>query len=126
TTDLRRGLKKIGSPAGTGEFETTFERAALEADGVPQDLRTGETSLVGSFGKGRGRFFQIDFVEFDPPAVGLHEGTGLLRETRDVSGIEFDIVEDDGPANIGELLGPDDRVTIDFGEHPQPGTGLTA
>ena len=122
-----RLLHEVGGPARALDGDAAGEGRAVEAERLAQHLGAGHLGLLGPLGQRLGGGGQVGVVEGDPAATGgPHQRAGLLGQAGDVGGGELDVVEDGGPAHVGELVGTDDAVATDVGEHAQRRGGLLA
>ena len=94
----------VSSPAVAVHVDATSEPWSVQADAVAQDVCSAE--LIGLFALGeRGcRLFEIDPVDLDPAAAGLHERAGLPGELCHFGRGEFDVVEEHRPGDVAELV----------------------
>ena len=92
---------------------------------MAQHVGAGELGLVGPLGQRLGRSSQVDVVDGDPLPPRLHERPGLGGQGPDAGRIQLEVVEEHRPADVGELVGADDRRRRRVGFEAQGGAGAT-
>ncbi len=97
-------IDDVGGPAVAMHVDATSEPWPVEADAVAQDVRPGQ--LVGLFALGERScgLFEVDPVDLDPAAAGLHERAGLPGELRHLGRGELHVVEENRPGDVAELV----------------------
>ena len=75
--------------------------------------------VVFALGERGRRLFEVDPVDLDPAAAGLHERAGLPGELRHLGRGELDVVEEHRPGDVAELVRPDHRAGRRLGEQSQ-------
>ena len=115
--------QQVGGPARTGDGQPTRERVALQAEGVAQQLGPRHAGGGLPFGQGGGCRGQIGVIDLDPVAMGPHQRTGLGGQAGDLGRIELDVVEQDRPAHVGQLVRADHRRGGRVGLEAQGGLG---
>ncbi len=86
---------------------------------MTQDLRAGHLRGGLPFGQRLGGLLQVDTIELDPLAAGVHQRPSLLRQPCHLTGGQLDIVEQHRPRHVGELVSAHDRTGRLFGEQAQ-------
>ena len=82
--------------------------------------------VVFALGERSCRLFEVDPVDLDPAAAGLHERAGLPGELRHLGRGELDVVEEHRPGDVAELVRSDHRAGRRLGEQPQRRRRLAA
>ena len=62
---------------------------------------------------------EVDPIDLDPPAARLHQRARLLGEPADVGRGQLDVVEQDRPRDVAELVRADHRAARRLGEQAQ-------
>ncbi len=70
----------VVGPAVALDVDAAAEPGPVEADAVAQDLGAGELRDRLALGERGRRLFEVDPVDLDPAAAGLHERAGLPGE----------------------------------------------
>ena len=112
----RRHRRRAGTPedvvgpAVALDDDAATQPGPVETDAVAQDLGAGELRDRLALGERGRRLFEVDPIDLDPAAAGLHERARLAGQSRHVGGGELDVVEQHRPRHVAELVGADHRV----------------
>ena len=107
-----------------GRAERYFDDGGFLADQTGEHLQVAlqpDELLgdVGAFGQGSRGLLEIESVDLDPLAIRLHQWPSLSGQVRHLGGGEFEVVEQDGPCNLRQLVGAHHGTGRSFGEQAQ-------
>ena len=109
----------VVGPTVAVDDDTAGERRPTETDRLAQDLRPGELRHTLALGERNRCLLHIESIDLDPLATRLHERTRLARESSNVVSGQLDIVEQDRPGDVAELVRPDGRACRRLREQSQ-------
>ena len=99
----------VVGPAVAVDVDAAAQPGPVETDAVAQDLGAGELRDRLALGERGCGLLEVDPIDLDPAAAGLHERPRLAGEPGDVGRGELDVVEQHRPRHVAELVGADHR-----------------